>query len=398
MTAEPSPAKTSALRLLILAPSSDPTATPPFHSLLEGITGARPSEDVVSFAGYTSHPPVKLRTKYYSSDVHIWCDEVPASEDPAEQIQDPKEPASHGTSLSTSGENEDPVKDDAEDADEAGTPTLAEWREQMLSPAASDVRAVIGGIILLLPISSPPSSSLLESYAALVEAIQALRDALEDEGYGREVASIVVFQSTSTRVRQDKLNEAMDQFEERCLTDRGFLGWDYVAWDGEVHPQESDEAAKETRNEYGEKTGIHRVIEVLEGVQWSAPANFSHHDGELDIGGLDIEGDEEAGSFGNMVASNSFPGLDHDLQREMMELSFSLGNQQGTDPEHTHASRDVPEDEDIQVEQLPRLMERILAIREAGSELPKVEKEQFAQREVARIMREMGIATPSEDD
>jgi hypothetical protein len=288
----------------------------------------------------------------------------------------------------------------------------------MLSPTASEVRAVIGGIILILPISSSASSSSSQSaevltqssHMSLVEAVHSLREAAEDESYGRDIASIVVLQSTSSTsgVTQAKLFQITEQLEESCLSDKGILGWDFVAWDG-GEPSTAAESAEDERNEYGEKTGIQRVIEVLEGVDWSAAPSWGGDDDEafdldreLDVD-VDVDDDDVAddGSLGfsptNILRNNArLSGLDHELQREMMELKISLGDDaqgEGAEAEtgDQQVSTDVrDEDEDVQVEQLQGLMERVVAIREAGSEMPRTEREKFAKREIGRIIREMG--------
>ncbi|KAK7906182.1 hypothetical protein LTR67_000908 [Exophiala xenobiotica] len=403
------PAKPSALRLLILAPSSDhPTSVPPFSNLLRAITGSKPSDEVTSFCGYTSHPPLGLRTKYYNADVSIWCDELPL---PAISV------SSAGHDKSTTPTTKESAEAD-NDNDNASCSTLEEWQSQMLSPTASEVRAVIGGIILILPISSSASSSSSQSaevltqssHMSLVEAVHSLREAAEDESYGRDIASIVVLQSTSSTsgVTQAKLFQITEQLEESCLSDKGILGWDFVAWDG-GEPSTAAESAEDERNEYGEKTGIQRVIEVLEGVDWSAAPSWGGDDDEafdldreLDVD-VDVDDDDVAddGSLGfsptNILRNNArLSGLDHELQREMMELKISLGDDaqgEGAEAEtgDQQVSTDVrDEDEDVQVEQLQGLMERVVAIREAGSEMPRTEREKFAKREIGRIIREMG--------
>jgi hypothetical protein len=76
----------------------------------------------------------------------------------------------------------------------------------------------------------------------------------------------------------------------------------------------------------------------------------------------------------------------------MMELKISLDDEGESEEEADNASEDrnPPHDENVQVEQLQGLMERVVAIREAGSEMPRDERERFAKREIERIMREMG--------
>lgn len=425
--AVPSPAQPSPLRLLVLAPSSEPTAIPPFPKLLEAITGSKPSEEVTSFSGYTSHPPLALRTKYYSSDVSIWCDELPTAEasgPPVEKHGDSIAgksaiPAASGVNslgdLSRTRQADDPQGDEAD-----APSTLAEWEQQMLSPAAAEVRAVIGGIVLVLPISPRSLTSIPESYYSFIEAVHTLRDAIEDECAGRDIASIVVLQPTSPAVSQETLATAAEELECICLSDRELLGWDFVAWDGVAPTDRGSVDDADARNEYGEKVGIKRVIEVLQGIDWTVAPDFGDT--------------EDAGEFGldehdplakAILGDRSFFNFDSELQQEMMELKMSMfdtetsqtdeaPNAALSDPvfeldhdlwreaKEANASRPDPnqaqdnkskrpdEEEETQVELLQGLMERVLAVKEAASEMPKAEKERFARSEIEKIMREMG--------
>ncbi|KAI1608196.1 hypothetical protein EDD37DRAFT_185566 [Exophiala viscosa] len=374
-------AKPSSFRLLILAPATPSTSVPPFASLLEAITGTKPSDEVTVFAGYTSHPPLELRTKYYNADVSIWCDKLPIETTGATQ----REARQPDTKARKESEDDSP----GDGANNDSSSTLDGWKSQMLSPAAAEVRAVIGGIILILPISANPA--IPDSYVSLVEAVHSFREAVEDDSYGRDIASIVVLQSTSSNVKPEKLAKALEDLEETCLSDRGMLGWDFVSWDGDSNPAERDSE----RNEYGEKTGIPRVVEVLEGVDWSAFPDPGADDGEFGVDDLDDNyDDDDDGRFPTNILGNArLSGLDHELQREMMELKMSLEDEQEVDDsaqDTSPAERTAPEDEDVQVEQLQGLMERVIGIREAGSEMSQADREKFARREIARIMQELG--------
>ncbi|OAG42827.1 hypothetical protein AYO21_02778 [Fonsecaea monophora] len=406
------PAKPSAFRLLILSPSPpNNTTTPPLRPFLEAITGSRPSDDVASFAGYTSHPPLRLRTKYYAANVGIWCDELPLTVTLEHGNADggKKAVATAEASGKVSSESEsEPV-------------TLSHWREQMLSSEAAEVRAVIGGIILVLPLvtSQLPNAEVLRSYVSPIETVHALREAIEGESYTRDVASVVVLQAMAPAVSKAKLDETAERLEELCLSEEGILGWDFVAWDGQLEgvategkdgksameaaeAEDGNRGAEDERNQFGEKTGIKRVIEVLEGVDWSASPDLDgEHDGHGDYELAELDDDDDDEDADDLFSSTSkdilgntagLLGFDQELQREIMELKMSMLENDGddSDEDNREGSGRGREDEDTQVEQLQVLMERVVAIREAGSEMPKPEREKFARREIGRIMREMG--------
>lgn len=388
-----SESKPSSLRLLILAPPTNPSIKPPFPALLEALTGSLPSKDVNTFVGYTSHPPLQLRTKYYQSDVSIWCDELPLPE------------ATIGKGAGAEGHSDEVLETkttgalDGGDALEAETSSLEEWKAQMLSSAAAEVRRVIGGLVVILPVSAFSSAEIPANFTPLIEAAHSLREAIEDDSYGRDVASILILQGSSPTLKPDALNALMEKLEEVCLSDKGILGWDFVAWDGQVI-EGAENGEKEERNEYGEQTGVKRVLEVIEGIDWSASLDDDDgdgdEDGEIGLGrGDDDEDFPFTGSRStNILGSARLSGLDDELQREMMELKFSMLSNEDNDDEDddTRPSQGRKEagDEDLQVDQLPALMEQVVAIREAGLEMSHAERERFAKREIERIMREMG--------
>jgi hypothetical protein len=75
----------------------------------------------------------------------------------------------------------------------------------------------------------------------------------------------------------------------------------------------------------------------------------------------------------------------------MMDLKLAMMNQESSeDDEERHIlSQDKEEEEDIKIDQLPGLLERVVAIREAGAEMSKADRERFAKREVEKIMKDL---------
>jgi hypothetical protein len=435
MPPNPDPSSTpsaSSLRLLILSPThTDKTSPSPFRPFLEAFTGSKPSDDVAVFAGYTSHPPLRIQTKYYDQEVGIWCDEVPFPEPDSEGKGKEKEKTPLSGNLEDRGDHDHdstatpPVSTGptTTDFDSTSPPTIGDWQSQILSAEAAEVRAVIGGIILLLPIRSS-SPTLAESLLPLIQTTHTLREQIEDESSNRDTASLVVLQGTNPSATAAKLNELLESLEDACLGE-GILGWDFVAWDGVV--DKSDEGGRseviqmpnahahvdasvdvEEKNEFGEKTGLPRVREVLEGIDWSASPHFDgDDDGEIPFDGpddFDFSTDDLPRPGGILRHDmSSFSGIDFELQREMLELKMSmLSPDEDDDAEHpdheTYPSGNgggtaptaEKEDEEAQIDNLPALMERVVAIREAGAEMAPGERERFAKREIARIMTEIG--------
>jgi hypothetical protein len=399
MATDSSPVKPSALRLLILSPSSEPTRTPLFPSFLEALTGTQPSNGVTSFAGYTSHPPLRLRTKYYSSDVSIWCDELP--------------PPTTQKGSKAEQEAQPVVEADANDDHDSELqpgapplPNLATWKDQILSPFAREVRDVIGGIVLLLPVTP----TTLPTFQPVVEAIHALREAVEDECPGRDIASLVVLQETSKQsLPRVALGKAVEDLEETCITE-GILGWDIVSWNGLPPTATNDEdSEKESRNVFGEKTGIARAREVIEAIDWTISPTLGLDDLDLifDHKSEDSPSTDVNPDITSMFKDGKLP-FDADLEREFREFldapfceadlpdilehppfrSSSFPNPDDP-PEPTGSSAAEDKKNEAQVDEMPAFLERLIAIREAGSEMSREERERFAMRELKRIIEQM---------
>ncbi|KAK5092856.1 hypothetical protein LTR70_006038 [Exophiala xenobiotica] len=402
-------AKASGLRLLILAPpsgisqgaeGSSPAEQIPdidtktlFSLFLTGLTGSAPSQDLSAFAGYTSHPPLRIQNKYYSANITLWCDELPAS---------------------------------ATSTQKQGSADLSQWTQQMLSAEAKEAREVIGGIVVILPYvhaaetTHPMQKLEVETLIQYIRAVNELRDLIEDES-GRDVATLVAVQDMTPRAAVMRRAERegasgitafTETFEETCVSDHGIFGWDIVAWqpETELSPKRHAEAehtpgapqhelVDRSRNEYGEQTGMARILEILEQTNWSAPPADAETDEGYGLLSTDdiFESDDEF-SAPDLRPRFSLQSRGHrdvvgqqsdDFQREIMGLHFALEEQS---QQHT----DVPLDrgDSQQVEQLTGLMDRVMATREAAAELSKEDREKFARREVSRIMREMDMGRP----
>lgn len=401
--------QTSSLRLLILSPTghsdeddnvvnktiSQGASNARFTSFLSSLTGIAPSSDLASFAGYTSHPPLNIHTKYYAAKINLWCDELPP----------------------LTASNTEPAE-----------PSLTEWTSQMLSAEAQEVREVLGSIVVLSSFNAAHKDhkAELQDVMSYVTAVNKVREAIEDES-GRDVATILAVQDmTPSATAERQLAQGQDtsllsftqKLEETCLEDHGIFGWDVVGWksDKSVLPEtagsgvsaekngtdlsQSDIQSPEKRNEFGEKLGMARVLEVLEQVNWSVsdPAldQDLYMDNDYNLVStddfLDSDDDFSTPSFKPKInaytkgSKDPIAAQSDEFQREIMGLHFALEEQSSQEP----YTKDVAGD-DIQVEQLSGLMERVVAIKEAASEMSKADREKFARREVGKIMREMDL-------
>lgn len=268
----------------------------------------------------------------------------------------------------TTAESGEGWPDDDDEAD------LAQWQEQMTSATAREVRDAIGGIALLLPLDPQvlANEKLDEPTTLCIQTAHFLRDTIEDESGGRDVASLIVLQPAdpaAVYAKEPAFIEQLDKFAQKLedwCHELAIFGWDFVSWTGVTNPATS--ITKNT-NEFGEKTGIERIKEVLEAVDWSASIQSDVDDPTVDDDdGLDV------------FSSKRFQGLDAELQQEMMGLKLSMIDGGG--------SKNA-ESEDMSPDQMAGLMQRVVAIRDAGVELPEAERKAFAKREVEKLVREL---------
>jgi len=395
--------KPSSFRLLVLAPSTkiiSPTEElsksdqapqssirSVFSPFLTGLTGSAPSEDLTTFAGYTSHSPLCIRNKYYSADVTLWCDELP-----------------HPSMFSH----------------EQGESDLEQWTQQMLSAEAKEAREVIGGIILVLSYADIPEITAVtqraqvEEYMKYIKAANELRDLIEDE-CGRDLTTVVVVQDMTPKaaaVRKADREEVAsttsfaETLEETCVSEYGIFGWDVVAWRPETESSKVNTEVVETsaglpydrtdqrRNEYGEQVGMARIVEVLEQTNWSASIVEAENEEGYGLLSTDdiVDSDDDSSVPGYKPKFTPPSNGDKDIvaqqsdefQREIMGLHFALEEQ------IQQQTGDEPDKgDDLQVEQLAGLMDRIIATKEAAVDMSKEDREKFARREVSKIMHEM---------
>lgn len=388
----------SPLRLLILTPAPQSQDRPLTNQpsllgpLLHSLTGEAPApshdqggegNEGGGFAGYTSHPPLKLRTKYYEVDVGIWCDELPYPQ-PA--------PVSRKFNARQS---------DSHDGEEMEV-SLELWKEQMCSEAAREVRSVIGGILVVFEFERRMGGKRADDHLTerdegikevseefqrcfeFLDAVEELRNVIEDDALEADIPLVVLLQArnsqSSPAATRHDVESATERMGDEWMDARAAMGWEFVGWDG-LREEERDISgnALQERNDYGEKYGIARVLECLELANWNKSPHVEHGEAPGDI-----LGDSDQEFHGLATGEDGIKLQSHEFEREMMGLKFAM-----REHEQESGSDEEPAEES-QVNQLPRLMERAVAIREAAVEMSKEERERFAKREVEKLMRDMG--------
>jgi hypothetical protein len=254
-------------RLLILSPTSHAQATVP--ALLHSLTGipvnappqttptgnklpaageevkveTEPEITTVSFAGYTTHAPFRIETKYYTADVPIWVDEI------ALPI---------GESQSSTGSSSSPPS-------APPSTTAAQWKTEFLSSEAQVVREAIGAVIvciqnLAVPSAPVPSEDAVGSSSSQFLSdrveVRALKDFLkmigevksqieEERGGIGEVPGLLVLMETKGKPQHGEGDVFSAPWWEDELYAMGVIGYEVVSWDPTA------DTGEEKRNQFG---------------------------------------------------------------------------------------------------------------------------------------------------
>lgn len=394
-------------RLLILTPTTQSlTIIPPLLQSLTGVpvvdppqqpapsptSSSTPPPPTSTFAGYTTHSPLRLETKYYTTEVPVWVDEIPlAIHDPDTQSTPTPEP------------------------------TAEQWKTEFLSTEAEIVREAVGALVVCARTPSdvtPPPGSNANADPAERPDVRALRDLMrgigavkeridEERGGLGDVPGVFVLigsrkgaagAATGQQGPKDpdaELGLGVDDEDlgggetvpfsvgwwEDQFFDMGLLGWEVVEWD----PKEVLEV--ETRNQYGgefaettfcllgyvtrfwilanfmlllEREGMPRIKEVLETHDWSMVGGDSGFDGDNDP---DVDSDDDLqDQLLGLGGSSGFGDEVHELEREMFGLRMAIERGGGDGDERDDSDNDDGEDE-IDVESMEALMMRMQAIK-----------------------------------
>lgn len=274
-------------RLLILSPPSQSVAiVPPLLHALTGVpvldppqqeaetkspaTTDRPTESEAappktSFAGYTTHSPVQLNTKYYTAEIPVWVDEVPLS---AETTPSP------GTSETAKVEA-----------------TAGQWRTEFLSTEADIVRDAVGALVVA--VHSPADTDVNSGATEPTERpdVRAVRDLLRDIGAVKQcideerggvgdVPGVFVLVGARKAAPRGPSGQAQETtglelgedgdlgdelsgapfsvgWWEDQLFDMGLFGWEVIEWDPH------DTSTEKTRNRFGGESFLFHPIPEL---------------------------------------------------------------------------------------------------------------------------------------
>ncbi|KAI3400243.1 hypothetical protein diail_4128 [Diaporthe ilicicola] len=311
-------------------------ATDHLSRVIKDLTGNSPEPASSSLAG-TTHD-LNLQTAYYTATVPIWLDLVTAA---------------------------------------------SEWAASFLSPEAKEVLDVLGGVVVVFPISSSTSAS--QNRELVREVGRVVKEGLggwEWDGVGLGIG-------TGEVPHLDDL----DMWDEVC----GDAGLEFV------HVG-SSATSDDAKNEFGEKMGIPRVLEALESNDWdsfaAADEDVEALEDDITRGADDedsLELDPENLDFG--FDREDFEGLKKAIWEARAERESDAGDHQAisskpsdldapsTQPKNTDEAGDELGDEDIQ--KVEQMMRKLQAVKDMSAGLPEDQKKRMAARAVGEVMKEL---------
>ncbi|KKK15119.1 hypothetical protein ARAM_006309 [Aspergillus rambellii] len=371
-------------RLLILSPASHSLSLIP--SLLHTLTGhpieTPPVTPTQTFAGYTTHPPLRIENKYYTAEVPIWVDEIPLSSTTGDTgLQSKGKSLEEGEKAEKEENENENEKKNGEDKEAAAT--ASQWEKEFSSSEAQVVRDAIGAVIICIRNPEDLRAPVPLDSGPEIKQADDRQDVRELKGFIRAIGSVRAgensqksLESESRGVVDEKGGDGFaelsgeegldDPFSigwwEDQLFEMGLMGFEVVRWDF-TDKEKGEEDMR--RNQYGEVLETHEWTGD-DGADTSMPED---DDLERELLGLD---DEDGDGFALEV---------NELEREMVGLRMSI--ERGGDME------DDEGDEELQVDAVEALMMRMRAIKDMSDELPANERKRFAAKAVRDIMEEI---------
>ncbi|GAB7334353.1 hypothetical protein MBLNU13_g06369t1 [Cladosporium sp. NU13] len=236
-----------------------------------------------------------------------------------------------------------------------------EWKEEFMKEEAGEVVRAVGAWAYVFRLSPTPNSGEGASEGEVEKTMGALQEVLEAHaGYGAESVLLAVGMpgngANGTALAKEKREE-----------------WDDVAMQ---YGFEFVEFGAQGVNEFGEKQGVERVREALEANEWADEEGGG--EGEDDLG-LELGGDEdEFGDFG-------FGREEAEMTAELFGLKASLLGEGGEDEDgYGEVLGDM--EQKNQVDDLDKMMSKLMAVREQSADLPEAQRKRMAVKAVRELM------------
>ncbi|KAM3423491.1 hypothetical protein BST61_g919 [Cercospora zeina] len=223
---------------------------------------------------------------------------------------------------------------------------LQAWKTEFLKPEAKEVVDEVGAWIYCFQRQADGKIS-----SGVEEALKSIREVVDEHFVALDTTLLAVAKPHGKQAVSNKTANQEEQ-EDLCMQ----YGFEYVDY------------SATGKNEFGEKMGFERLKEVLETNEWASGEND-----EVDLDDLDFTADD-FGDFGTEEAEVTAElfgmkaALHEDDERDTTEEGFTTA---------AHA---------VQVDDLDKLMSKLLAVREQSAGLPEEERKKKAAQAVNDIM------------
>lgn len=233
-------------------------------------------------------------------------------------------------------------------------PDFEAWKDEFLKEEAQEVVEAVGAWIFCFP--KQESGWISEG---IEQAMKDIQEVVERHSYGADVVMLAVAKDVEKK-KGNTENGTLEQEEQedKCM-EHGFEYIDYAAMG---------------KNQFGEKVGFERLKEALEANEW---AGGDDEEDELNLQDLDFGSDEDLSGFGREEA---------EMTAELFGMKAALNGEEDDDDD---AGDFVPQEKQAgQVDDLDRMMEKLLAIKEQSADLPEAQRKRMAAQAVKELMKE----------
>ena len=231
------------------------------------------------------------------------------------------------------------------------------WQDEFTKPEAKEVVEAVGAWVYC--VRRPQNGKVRKEIEATMRAIQAVTEAHASYD-GEDGVMLAIVMPANENATDASLTASTDdeEWEDAC-TQYGFEYIDYSA---------------KGKNAYGEKIGLDRLREALEANDWTSLTEEE----DLDFADLDFDGEDDFGMFSHSNA---------EMTEELFGMKAALSSQGAGDHYSPEPDDIVPSKRrSIQVDDLDKLMSKLLAVKEQSAEMPEAQRKKMAAQAVRDIM------------